>query len=421
MIALAPGFVVSSAPAGEFQDSGCSQMVKIRTLDGVNVAGKRVLLRADLNVPVQDGRVTDTTRIDRLAPTVRELAGKGARIVLMSHFGRPRGHDLKESLEPLVPTIAKQLGLPIAFAADCIGPAAEEAVDALANGQVLLLENLRFHKGEEANDPDFTAALAKLGDLYVDDAFSAAHRAHASIAGIAEALPAYAGRGMEAELVALDRALGNPERPVVAIVGGAKVSTKLELLGNLVAKVDALVLGGGMANTFLAARGLDIGKSLCEKEMLEQAHAIENEARKRGCEIILPVDAVVAEKFAAGQATETVAVNAVPPNRMILDVGPVSIHKILGRIAGCRTVVWNGPLGAFEISPFNKGTITVACAVGELTKKGKIVSIGGGGDTVAALNAAGVEDAFTYVSTAGGAFLEWMEGKELPGVVPLIC
>jgi len=396
-------------------------MVKIRTLDGVDVAGKRVLLRADLNVPVQDGRVTDTTRIDRLAPTVRELAEKGARIVLMSHFGRPKGRDPKESLQPLVPTIAERLGLPVAFAEDCVGPAAETAAAALKDGQVLLLENLRFHKGEEANDPDFTAGLAKLGDLYVDDAFSAAHRAHASIAGIAGLLPAYAGRGMEAELKALDRALGNPERPVVAIVGGAKISTKLELLGNLVAKVDVLVLGGGMANTFLAARGIDIGKSLCEKEMLEQANAIENEARKRGCEILLPVDAAVAEKFAAGQSAEIVPVNAVPPDRMILDIGPISIHKICGRIEGSKTVVWNGPLGAFEISPFNKGTVAVACAVGELTKKSKIVSIGGGGDTVAALNAAGVEDAFTYVSTAGGAFLEWMEGKELPGVVPLIC
>lgn len=396
-------------------------MAKIRTLDGVDVRGKRVLLRADLNVPVQDGHVTDTTRIDRLAPTVQELARGGARIVLMSHFGRPKGRDLKESLAPLVPTIARQLGLPVTFAEDCIGPAAEAAVAALTDGHVLLLENLRFHAGEEANDPEFAKALAKLGDLYVDDAFSAAHRAHASISGITGLLPAYAGRGMEAELKALDQALGSPERPVLAIVGGAKVSTKLELLGNLVGKVDVLVLGGGMANTFLAARGLDIGKSLCEKDMLEEVHAIEAEARKRGCEIILPVDAVVAEKFAAGQPTETVAVNAVPPDRMILDIGPISIHKISERIAGCRTVVWNGPLGAFEISPFNRGTIAIACAVGDLTRKGRLVSIGGGGDTVAALNAAGVEDAFTYVSTAGGAFLEWMEGKELPGVAPLIC
>ena len=396
-------------------------MAKIRTLDGLDVRGKRVLLRADLNVPVQEGQVTDTTRIDRLAPTVQELARGGARIVLMSHFGRPKGPDPKESLRPLVPTIARQLGLPVAFAEDCVGPAAEKAVAELKDGHVLLLENLRFHKGEEANDPEFTNGLAKLGDLYVDDAFSAAHRAHASIAGITRLLPAFAGRGMEAELKALDQALGSPERPVLAIVGGAKVSTKLELLGNLVGKVNALVLGGGMANTFLAARGLDIGTSLCEKDMLGKAHEIEEEARRKGCDIILPVDAVVAEKFAAGQTPQTVAVNAVPQDRMILDIGPVSIHKISGRLEGCRTIVWNGPLGAFEISPFNKGTIAIACAVGELTKKGKLVSIGGGGDTVAALNAAGVEDAFTYVSTAGGAFLEWMEGKELPGVVPLIC
>jgi phosphoglycerate kinase len=396
-------------------------MAKIRTLDGLDVRGKRVLLRADLNVPVQDGQVTDTTRIDRLAPTVQELARNGARIVLMSHFGRPKGRDPKESLAPLVPTITRQLGLPVAFAEDCVGPAAEQAVAQLQDGHVLLLENLRFHKGEEANDAEFAKGLAKLGELYVDDAFSAAHRAHASIAGITKLLPAYAGRGMEAELRALDQALGSPERPVLAIVGGAKVSTKLELLGNLVGKVNALVLGGGMANTFLAARGPDIGNSLCEKDMLDQAHAIEEEARKKGCDIILPVDAVVAEKFAAGQTPQTVAVNAVPPDRMILDIGPVSIHKISGRLEACRTVVWNGPLGAFEISPFNKGTIAIACAVAELTKKGKLISIGGGGDTVAALNAAGVEDAFTYVSTAGGAFLEWMEGKELPGVVPLIC
>jgi phosphoglycerate kinase len=378
-------------------------MSRIRTLDGVDVAGKRVLVRADLNVPVQDGQVTDATRIDRLAPTVRALAEKHARIILLSHFGRPKGPDPKESLAPLVPTIARRLGLPVAFVGDCMGPAAEEAAAALGDGEVLLLENLRFHKGEEKNDPEFAAALAKLGDLYVDDAFSAAHRAHASISGIPALLPAYAGRGMEAELTALDKALGNPVHPVAALVGGAKISTKLDLLGNLVAKVDLLVLGGGMANTFLAARGVKIGKSLCENDMLDQARAIEATAAERGCFILLPVDALVAPKFGPGQEAETVSVHAVPDDRMILDIGPASVAAIVARLKTCRTVVWNGPMGAFEIP-----------------QEGALVSIGGGGDTVAALSAAGVESDFTYISTAGGAFLEWMEGKELPGVTPLM-
>ncbi len=395
-------------------------MSGIRTLDGVDVAGKRVLLRADLNVPVQDGQVTDTTRIDRLAPTVRELAEKKARVVLLSHFGRPKGRDLKESLKPLVPTIAKRLGLPVAFADDCIGPEAEQAVAALKDGQVLLLENLRFHKGEEKNDPDFTAALAKLGDLYVDDAFSAAHRAHASVAGLPGLLPAYAGRGMEAELKALDKALGDPVHPVAALVGGAKISTKLELLNNLVAKVDLLVLGGGMANTFLAAQGVAVGKSLCETDMLDQARTISATAAARGCTILLPVDALVAPAFGPGQQSDTVSVNEVPADRMILDIGPASVAAITAKLKTCKTVVWNGPMGAFEIPPFDSGTVAVAKAVAALTKDGTLVTIGGGGDTVAALAAAGVEDDFTYISTAGGAFLEWMEGKELPGVTPLI-
>jgi phosphoglycerate kinase len=395
-------------------------MSGIRTLDGVDVAGKRVLVRADLNVPVQDGRVTDTTRIDRLAPTVRELVAKKAKVILLSHFGRPKGRDLKESLGPLVPAIADRLGVKVAFADDCIGAPAETAVAALKDGEVLLLENLRFHKGEEKNEPDFVAALAKLGDIYVDDAFSAAHRAHASICGVAGLLPAYAGRGMEAELTALDKALGNPTHPVAAIVGGAKISTKLDLLSNLVGKVDLLILGGGMANTFLAARGTAIGKSLVEAEMLDQARAIEATATSKGCVIVLPVDALVAEKFGAGQTAETVSVDAIPADRMMLDIGPASVANIVAKLKTCRTIVWNGPMGAFEIPPFDSGTVAVAKAVAGLTKDGTLISIGGGGDTVAALAAAGVEDDFTYISTAGGAFLEWMEGKVLPGVIPLM-
>jgi phosphoglycerate kinase len=394
-------------------------MSTIRTLDGVDVAGKRVLVRADLNVPIQDGRVTDTTRIDRLRPTVAELAGKGARVILLSHFGRPKGHDPTESLGPLAPVIADRLGLPVAFAGDCVGPTAEDAVAALVDGQVLLLENLRFHKGEENNDPEFAAGLAKLGDLYVDDAFSAAHRAHASISGIPALLPAYAGRGMEAELKALDQALGNPAHPVAALVGGAKISTKLDLLFNLVGRVDLLILGGGMANTFLAARGVAVGKSLAEMNMLDQARAIEAKASESGCRLVLPVDALVAEKFGPGQTADIVAIDAVPADRMILDIGPASVAHIREKLADCKTIVWNGPMGAFEIPPFDSGTVGVAKAVAALTLDGTLVSIGGGGDTVAALASAGVEGEFTYISTAGGAFLEWMEGKELPGVTPL--
>ncbi len=394
-------------------------MSGIRSLDGVDVAGKRVLVRADLNVPVQDGRVTDATRIDRLAPTVRELVGKKAKVILLSHFGRPKGRDLKESLAPLVPAIAERLGVAVAFAEDCVGPDAETAVAAMKDGEVLLLENLRFHKGEEKNEPDFAAGLAKLGDLYVDDAFSAAHRAHASISGIPAILPAYAGRGMEAELTALDKALGNPVHPVAAIVGGAKISTKLDLLSNLVGKVDLLILGGGMANTFLAARGARIGKSLVEADMLDKAREIEATAKSKGCAIVLPVDALVAEKFGPGQTAETVPADAIPDDRMMLDIGPASVANIEAKLKSCRTIVWNGPMGAFEIPPFDSGTVAVAKAVAALTKDGTLISIGGGGDTVAALAAAGVEDDFTYISTAGGAFLEWMEGKVLPGVVPL--
>jgi phosphoglycerate kinase len=395
-------------------------MSGIRSLDGVDVAGKRVLVRADLNVPVQDGRVTDTTRIDRLAPTVRELVAKKAKVILLSHFGRPKGRDLKESLGPLVTAIAERLGVAVAFADDCIGEPAETAVAALKDGAVLLLENLRFHKGEEKNEPEFAAGLAALGDIYVDDAFSAAHRAHASICGVAGLLPAYAGRGMEAELTALDKALGNPTHPVAAIVGGAKISTKLDLLSNLVGKVDLLILGGGMANTFLAARGTAIGKSLVEAEMLDQARAIEATATSKGCVIVLPVDALVAEKFGAGQTAETVSVDAIPADRMMLDIGPASVANIVAKLKTCRTIVWNGPMGAFEIPPFDSGTVAVAKAVAGLTKDGTLISIGGGGGPGAPPAAAGVEDDFTYISTAGGAFLEWMEGKVLPGVIPLM-
>jgi phosphoglycerate kinase len=396
-------------------------MSAIRSLDRLDVAGKRVLVRADLNVPVQDGKVTDTTRIDRLAPTVHELVKKKARVVLLSHFGRPKGHrSLKDSLEQIAPTVAQQLGMKVAFCSECIGPEAQKAVDSLQDGEVVLLENLRFHAGEEQNDPEFTAELAKLGDIYVDDAFSAAHRAHASIEGITGMLPAYAGRGMEAELTALDKALGNPAHPVAALVGGAKISTKLDLLSNLVAKVDILVLGGGMANTFLAARGVKMGKSLVEGDMLDKARDIEKTARDHNCTIVLPVDALVAEKFGAGQTAEIVPADAVPDDRMMLDIGPASVDNIKAKLKTCRTIVWNGPMGAFEIPPFDSGTFGVAKAVAALTKDGTLVSIGGGGDTVAALSAAGVENDFTYISTAGGAFLEWMEGKVLPGVVPLM-
>jgi phosphoglycerate kinase len=395
-------------------------MPNFKTLDDLDVAGRRVLLRADLNVPVQGGRVTDTTRLDRLAPTVRELADKGARVVVLSHFGRPKGGpDKPNSLRQIVEPLAQAIGRPVAFAADCIGAAAAGAIDALRNGDVVLLENLRFHPGEEANDTSFARSLAELGDLYVDDAFSAAHRAHASIDALARLLPAAAGRLMQAELDALGRALERPDRPVMAIVGGAKVSTKLDLLGNLVARVDTLAIGGGMANTFLAARGLSIGKSLAEREMLDKAKWIETEAARRSCGILLPVDAVVAAELRSGVAATTVDADRVAADRMILDIGPRSVAALTEAMRRCRTLVWNGPLGAFETPPFDRGTLAVAKAAADLTRSGALVSVAGGGDTVAALAAAGVEGALSYVSTAGGAFLEWLEGKTLPGVAAL--
>ena len=396
-------------------------MPRFKTLDDLQMTGKRVLVRADLNVPMKDGRVTDTTRIDRLAPTLTELAGKGARVVVLSHFGRPKGGpDEANSLKHLVAPLSKALGRQVAFASDCIGPDAEKIVAGLKDGDIALLENLRFHKGEEANDADFADALAKLGDLYVDDAFSAAHRAHASIDALAKRRPAAAGRLMQAELEALSKGLENPQRPLAAIVGGAKVSTKLDLLGNLVGKVDVLAIGGGMANTFLAAKGVAIGRSLAERDMAETAREIMKKAEARNCRIVLPVDAVVAAELKDGVATMTVAIEAVPADRMILDVGPKSAEALAKLLAECRTLVWNGPLGAFETKPFDAATARVARAAADLTQAGRLNSVGGGGDTAAALAAAGVEDRFSYVSTAGGAFLEWLEGKTLPGVAALM-
>jgi len=396
-------------------------MAGFKTLDDLkDITGKRVLLRVDLNVPVKDGEVTDTTRIERVAPTITELSDKGAKVILLAHFGRPKGKpDPESSLRPIAHAVEAVLDRRVHFAADCIGEAAAKAVDDMADGDILLLENTRFHAGEEKNDPEFTKALAQNGDIYVNDAFSAAHRAHASTEGLARLLPAYAGRTMQAELEALEKGLGKPERPVVAIVGGAKVSTKIDLLTNLVKKVDALVIGGGMANTFLAARGTAVGKSLCEHDLAATAKQIMIDAASAGCAIILPVDAVVARKFEAGAENETVDISAIPQNAMILDVGPKSIEKVKEWLDRAHTLVWNGPLGAFEIEPFDRATVEVAQYAAERTKDGFLISVAGGGDTVAALNHADVADDFTYVSTAGGAFLEWMEGKELPGVAAL--
>lgn len=391
----------------------------VRTLDGVDVAGKRVLLRADLNVPVKDGKITDLTRIERLSPTIRELSDKGAKVIVCSHFDRPKGKRVAEmSLGPVAKALGEVLGRRVRFAEDCIGLPAQQAVERMADGDVLVLENTRFHPGEETNDPAFAAKLAKLGDLYVNDAFSVAHRAHASTEGVAHLLPAYAGRLMQAELAALDAALGNPTHPVMAIVGGAKVSTKLELLGNLLGKVDVLVIGGAMANTFLAAKGIGVGRSLQEAEMHSTARDILAQAEKGGCAVVLPTDAVVAAALEAGVATRTVAIDAVPPDMLILDIGPASVADLRVRLAGMKTLVWNGPLGAFETPPFDAATTAFAHAVAEATKHG-LCSVAGGGDTAAALHHAGVLDQLTYVSTAGGAFLEWLEGKTLPGVAAL--
>ncbi|MCW8086792.1 phosphoglycerate kinase [Sabulicella glaciei] len=395
-------------------------MPAFRTLDDLDARGKRVLLRADLNLPVKDGRITDMTRIERLVPTLRELLDKGARLVVCSHFDRPKGQRVPEmSLKPMQAALTQALGREVRFADDCIGPEAEAAVAALKDGEALLLENTRFHKGEEKNDPALAQGLAKLADAFVNDAFSAAHRAHASTEGVARLVPAYAGRLMQAELEALDKALGNPQRPVVAIVGGAKVSTKLDLLGNLTKKVDVLVIGGAMANTFLAAQGHGVGKSLQEAEMHDTASQIMADAKSNGCEILLPVDLVVAEAFAAHSPNEVVGLDAVPADRMALDVGPETVKAVVSRLASARTLVWNGPFGAFEIAPFDSATVAVAKEVARLTEAGSLTSVGGGGDTVSALRHAGVAERMSYVSTAGGAFLEWLEGKELPGVAAL--
>ena len=394
--------------------------VAFHTLDGVQVAGRRVLLRADLNVPVRDERISDLTRIERLSPTIRELADAGARVVVCSHFDRPKGKRVEAmSLAPMAQALGDALGRPVAFASDCIGPEAQAAVAAMADGDVLVLENTRFHAGEEANDPAFARGLAALADLYVNDAFSTAHRAHASTEGVAHLLPSYAGRLMQAELEALEGALGNPARPVCAIVGGSKVSTKLELLGNLSRRVDVLVIGGAMANTFLAAQGVDVGKSLQEAEMHATARDIMAEANRAGCEIVLPTDAVVAWEFRANPPTETVSVRAIPSGAMMLDVGPSTVQALRDRLPDLRTLVWNGPLGAFETPPFDAATTALAQAVADATSQGALLSVAGGGDTVSALRHANVLDRLSYVSTAGGAFLEWLEGKTLPGVAAL--
>src|SRR5437660_1169352 len=391
-------------------------MKKFRTLDDVDVKGKRVLLRVDLNVPAENGRVTDLTRLERVAPTITEISGKGGKVILLAHFGRPKGCNSKESLKPVAAALAGVIKKPVAFADDCVGDVAQKAIAAMKDGDILCLENTRFHKEEEKNDPAFVAELAKFGDLWVNDAFSAAHRAHASTEGLGHKLPAYAGRSMQAELDALGKALGEPARPVIAIVGGAKVSTKIDLLQNLVGKVDALVIGGGMANTFLHAQGVGIGKSLAEKDLAATALRILEKAAAANCAIILPVDAVVAFQFAANAPSHAYGLDAIPPDGMILDVGPRSVARVNAAIDDAATLVWNGPLGAFELPPFDRGTMAAARHAAERTKTKKLISVAGGGDTVAALNQAGVAGDFTYVSTAGGAFLEWMEGKRLPGV-----
>lgn len=392
-----------------------------KTLDDMDLDGKTVLVRVDINVPLDDaGNVTDATRIERIVPTVKDILAAGGKPVLLAHFGRPKGKVVPEmSLKPLVPALESAFGVPVKFAEKCIGGPAKIAVSKLEPGEVLLLENTRFHPEETENDASFAAGLAALGEIYVNDAFSASHRAHASTEGVARIMTNCAGRLMEAELKALEAALSNPVRPVVAVVGGAKVSTKLELLGNLVEKVDHLLIGGGMANTFLAAKGIDVGKSLCEHEMADTANDILAKAEETGCKIILPTDVVVAREFKAGAESETVAADACPADAMILDAGPDTVETIKKAFENAATLIWNGPLGAFEIEPFDAATNAAAQKAGELSKAGTLTSVAGGGDTVSALNKAGVADDFTYISTAGGAFLEWMEGKTLPGVAAL--
>lgn len=395
-------------------------MSTFKTIDDLDVAGKRVLVRADLNVPMADGKPSDTTRIDRSAQTIKDLAAQGAKVIIMTHFGRPKGQVVPEmSLKPVADAMAAALGRDVAFATDTIGDSAKAVIAAMNNGDVAMLENVRFHAEETDNDDGFANALAALGDIYVNDAFSTAHRAHASTEALARKLPAAAGRLMQAELEALGGALGTPQKPVAAVVGGAKVSTKMEVLGNLSKKVDMIIIGGGMANTFLFANGHDVGKSLCEKDMADEARKIVADAAANGCEIVLPLDLVVAAEFAAGAANKVVGLDDIPADMMALDVGPATIADVEKRLEGCKTLVWNGPFGAFEIAPFDKGTNAAAQAAARLTKAGSLLSVAGGGDTVAALAHAGAADDFTYISTAGGAFLEWIEGKTLPGVAAL--
>ncbi|MCC1480322.1 phosphoglycerate kinase [Roseibaca sp. Y0-43] len=391
-----------------------------KTLDDIDFAGRTALVRVDINVPMADGRVTDATRIERILPTIRHITEAGGKVVLLAHFDRPKGKRVPEmSLAQVRPALEAALGQPVAFAEDCVGMPAKKAVSELEAGGVLLLENTRFHPGEEKNDKVLAAGMAALGDVFVNDAFSAAHRAHASSTGIAELMESCAGRLMEAELTALEKALGNPERPVVAVVGGAKVSTKLELLSNLIGRVDHLIIGGGMANTFLVAQGVEIGKSLAERDMTDTASDIMAKATEAGCTIHLPRDIVVAREFAEGAASETLPVDQCPADAMILDAGPETVAAITELFSGCRTLVWNGPLGAFEIAPFDMATNAAAQAAAKYTQAGALISVAGGGDTVAALNKAGVAEQFSYVSTAGGAFLEWLEGTTLPGVAAL--
>ncbi|HJU31337.1 MAG TPA: phosphoglycerate kinase [Hyphomicrobiaceae bacterium] len=393
---------------------------KLRTTSGLDVKGKRVLVRADLNVPVKDGKVTDATRLERLLPGLRDLAGRGARVVVISHFGRPKGGtDPQFSLKPVAEKLGALLGRSVAFAEDCVGPPAERTVAALQPGQIAVLENLRFHKGEEKNDVEFARRLAALGDVFVNDAFSAAHRAHASTEAIARLLPAYAGPLLIEEVAALVRVLEQPERPTAAVIGGAKVSTKIPVLTNLAAKVDKLIIGGAMANTFFLAEGVEIGKSLAEPDQTKTALEIMHAAKQRHCEVLLPKDFVVAPRFEAGAPSRVVDTLAAPADMMILDAGPKTVAHYADVIGRCKTLLWNGPLGAFEVAPFGEGTFSLAREAARLTEAGALVSVAGGGDTVAALNAAGVTEQFTYVSTAGGAFLEWLEGRELPGIAAL--
>ena len=396
-------------------------MTDFATLDDLEVKGRRVLVRSDLNVPMQDGVISDATRIDRGSKTIAELSAAGAKVIVLSHFRRPMGQRIPEmTLRPVAKGLSDALdGKPVAFADDCIGEAAKNAIATMKNGDILMLENVRFHKGEEANDPGFAKALATLGDLYVNDAFSCAHRAHASTETIAGLLPSAAGRNMEAELTALNSVLGKPQRPVAAVVGGAKISSKLKLLTSLVDKVDTLVIGGAMANTFLQARGFSVGTSLCEPDLVAMARTIDLRASATACDLVLPFEVVIAESLTEGVATRTISAGEVPEDMMILDVGPAAVSETVRRLTLCKTVVWNGPMGAFEIPPFDAGTNAVAQAVGKLCRQGKLLAVAGGGDTIAALTNAGVADQFTYLSTAGGAFLEWLEGKMLPGVSAL--